>query len=402
MKIPRQLVIWGTAAVVSLIVLGVVVQRQHGDMQRRVAMHVATTPIEGSAVFRSKGCANCHGASGAGTASGPSLRQSPSLTTLPRLVTAMWNHAPHMSEAMAAKHQPYPTLSYEETSQLVTYLYISGYADNHGDVRRGEQLFEQRKCSECHRQDSPGERAPSLVAISDANDPLSWTQALWNHAPAMQHQMHASGMNWPKFQASDMRDLFAYVQHSRNAGDDPPDISGDPDRGWDLFQRKGCIKCHDIMSQSGIGANFSPERQLPPTFSEFGAAMLNHVPNMEDALESQKAQFPRFENHDVADIAVFLYSLHYLEPTGSLQVGKSVFAWRGCNQCHGNNGEGTASGPALRGRGHAYTAVRLATALWAHGGRMYQSTQKRDQLWPALQDSDIGHLLTFLNTAPEQ
>jgi cytochrome c553 len=130
--------------------------------------------------------------------------------------------------------------------------------------------------------------------------------------------------------------------------------------------------------------------------------MLNHLPNMEKALASHEAQLPHFENHDVADIAVFLYSLHYLEPTGSLQVGKSVFAWRGCNRCHGDNGEGTASGPALRGRGHAYTAVRLATALWAHGGRMYQSAQKSDQAWPALHDSDIGHLLTFLNTAPEQ
>lgn len=402
MKIPRQFAAWATATVVSLGVLGIIVQRQHGDVQRRVAVQVPTKPLNGGTVFRSKGCATCHGASGAGTGLGPSLRDTRSLTSLPRLVTTVWNHAPRMWQAMSARQLPYPTLSYEETSQLVTYLYISGYADNHGDIQRGEKLFQARKCSECHnREPSPAGNAPSLSAISDANDPLSWTQALWNHAPAMQLKMRSSGLDWPKFQASDMRDLFAYVQYMGHTHDDPPDIAGDPDRGWELFQQKGCIRCHEAWLQPGKGPAFGPEGQLP-TFSEFGAAMLNHFPGMENAIESQKAQLPRFENHDVADIAVFLYGLHYVEPTGSLQVGKSVFAWRGCNHCHGDDGDGSSSGPALRGRGHAYTAVRLASALWSHGGRMYQSTQTHDQAWPMLQDSDIGHLLTFLNTSPEQ
>jgi len=403
LKIPRQFAIWATAALLSLGALGIVVQRQHRDVQRRIVVQVATRPVSGGAVFRSKGCTNCHGPSGAGTSSGPSLRDSRSLSNLPRLVTTIWNHAPRMWEAMAAKQLPYPTLSYEETSQLITYLYISGYADNNGDVQRGEKLFHERNCAECHgRERSSAGGAPSLLVMSDANDPLSWTQALWNHAPAMQLKMRSSGKDWPKFQASDMRDLFAYVQHMRNAPHDPPDVSGDPDRGWNLFQQKGCIRCHEVWLKSGTGPSFGPGRQLPPTFSEFGAAMLNHFPNMENAIESQKAQLPRFENHDVADIAVFLYSLHYLEPTGSPQVGKSVFTWRGCNQCHGTEGDGSSSGPALRGRGHPYTAVRLASALWSHGGRMYQSTQKHDQAWPTLQDSDIGHLLTFLNTSPER
>jgi mono/diheme cytochrome c family protein len=398
----RQRASWGIAALLSLVIFGVIIQLQHRQVQDRVAVQVAAKPIDGSAVFRDKGCVNCHGQSGAGTSFGPPLRDSRSLTSLPRLVTAMWNHAPRMWQEMTDKKLPYPMLSYEETSQLLTYLYISAYADNNGDAQRGKQLFQERKCVECHNQEkSNGQNGDSLLAISDANDPLSWTQDLWNHAPLMQQKLQSTGMIWPKFQPSEIRDLFAYVRQIRNVADDPPDVNGDPDHGWELFQHKGCIQCHDVMLQAGKGSNFGPARQMPPTFSEFGAAMLNHFPDMENAIESQRNQLPRFENHDVADIAVFLYSLHYLEPTGSLQVGKSVFAWRGCNQCHGDNGEGSASGPALRGRGRTYTAVRLATMLWAHGGRMYQSAQKHDQTWPTLQDSDIGHLLTFLNTSPE-
>lgn len=404
MKPPRQLAIWGTAALVSLAALGFVIRKQFPEVQERVAVQVATRPATGSTVFRDKECANCHGPSGGGTEYGPSLHNRESLTSLPQLVAAMWNHAPHMWQEMESKHIPYPTLSYAETAQLATYLYMSSYADDGGDVKRGERLFQQRKCNECHDLGpASGKDAPPRLTISDAEDPLSWTQALWNHSPSMQARLQGKGLSWPKFQASDVRDLFSYVRDVRNRGGDPPfEVKGDPDRGWMLFQEKRCISCHAVPSGAdGLGPRFGPGHQLPPTFSEFGAALLNHLPSMESAMQAQQVSFPQFENHDVADLAVFLYSLHYLEPTGSLQIGRSVFAWRGCTRCHGDNAQGTKSGPALRGRGNVYTAVRLASALWGHGGRMYESAQKHEQPWPALQDSDIGHLLTFLNTSPE-
>jgi mono/diheme cytochrome c family protein len=402
MKWPGQLALWATAALLSLGGLGLVMQRQSQEVKRRVAVQVAGRPASGSAVFKSKGCAGCHGAQAAGSESGPSLHNRRSFTSLAQLVTAMWNHAPRMWQEMESQHRPYPTLNYTETTQLVTYLYMSGYADDGGDAERGARLFSERKCAQCHDQRGNG-KGPALSQMSDAEDPLAWTQSLWNHAAAMQARMQSSGVAWPRLQASDMRDLFAYVKQARSLPDDGwPDISGDPDRGWQVFQSKGCLQCHALSAQDkSLAPSLGAERQLPPTFSEFGAAMLNHFPSMESAMQSQKTALPRFENHDVADIAVFLYSLHFLEPSGSLQVGRSVFAWRGCSACHGDNAEGSGSGPALRGRGQAYTAVRLATALWAHGGTMYQSARQQHQTWPELEDSDIGHLLTFLNTSPE-
>ena len=399
MNIPRQLAMWAMATLVSLGGLGIVVVWQRHDLPGRLAVQVATTPMTGAAVFRSKGCATCHGVSGGGTELAPSLRHRSSLTSLPQLVTAMWNHAPRMWQEMQGKQIRYPILSYEETSQLVTYLYMGAYSDDPGDAQRGESLFRERRCTQCHSRKPD---APGFVDISDSDDPLSWTEALWNHALGMQSKMLSVGMQWPTFQASDMRDLFAYIRQARNLDTQLlSDVSGDPTRGWLLFQQKGCIRCHSISSVPGLlGPGLGTDHQLPPTFSEFGASLLNHFPKMELAMKSQQAVIPRFERSDVADIAVFLYSLHYLEPTGSPQVGQSVFAWRGCGRCHGDNAEGTASGPVLRGRGQYYTAVRLATALWAHGARMYKAMKKDDQEWPALHDSDVGHLLTFLNTAP--
>ncbi len=144
------------------------------------------------------------------------------------------------------------------------------------------------------------------------------------------------------------------------------------------------------------------EGKLPPTFSQFGEAMLNHFPDMQRAMKEQGAAPPTFQAQEMADLAVFLYSLRYLEPSGSPQVGASIFGWRGCADCHGARGEGGKRGPALRGRGQTYTAIRLATDLWRHGDSMYQESRKLGQQWPVLEESDVGDLLSFLNTPVER
>lgn len=399
---PRQIAVWGMVAAISLAVLTFALVRQNKDVRQRSALQVRTNSLAGSEVFREKGCGACHGPNAAGTSSGPALRQRQSLSGLPQLVTAMWNHAPRMWEEMRARRLEYPTLSYEETSQLIAYLYISGYEDNGGDPERGRALFERDQCVRCHATDAGTGGGPALKSIAEPGDPLAWTQALWNHASAMRNKMTSAGIPWPHFQPSDMRDLFAYVRRAGGAND-AAELQGDPDRGWRLFQQKGCISCHAVSSESTrVGPNLGPERPLPPSFSEFGAAMLNHFPQMEHAVQHENADLPTFNNQEMTDVAVFLYTLHYLEPTGSPQIGKSIFAWRGCSRCHGDNAEGTREGPALRGRGRAYTAARLATDLWGHGARMNENARRDGQTWPALQVSDIGHLLTFLNVSPEK
>jgi mono/diheme cytochrome c family protein len=141
--------------------------------------------------------------------------------------------------------------------------------------------------------------------------------------------------------------------------------------------------------------------KLPPTFSQFGEAMLNHFPNMQRAMREVGQKPPVFESQEFADLALFLYTLHYQEPSGSPNVGASVFAWRGCADCHGARADGTSRGPGLRGRGQPYTAVRLATSLWQHGASMYEENRKSGRGWPTLQETDVGDLLAFLNTPVE-
>lgn len=393
----REFAIWVAAAVVAMVALLLVLRWQSSAMQRQLATQVTPRPARGVVLFREKGCEKCHGPAGIGGRQGPALRQSPTLATLPRLVAAMWNHAPRMWESMQAQHVPYPSLDYEEAGQLVAFLYLSGHADDSGDPIRGRQLFAQKQCARCH---SPGGRlAPDLARSEVPATAVTWTQVLWNHGSAMQARMTKAGVAWPTFQANELRDLFAYVQQMGGAAPRVPSVEGDPDRGWAVFQQKGCLACHGMTRDAGsMGPAFGRDHQLPPTFAQFGEAMLNHFPQMQQAMSSRATAMPVFEGGEMADLAAFLYSLHFLEPAGSPQVGASLFSWRGCAQCHGDQAQGSRSAPALRGKGSTYTAVRLAADLWRHGAGMYSTAHAAGQPWPLLSEEDVGDLLAFLNT----
>jgi mono/diheme cytochrome c family protein len=216
----------------------------------------------------------------------------------------------------------------------------------------------------------------------------------------MSDRMEADGIPWPQLGADDVRDLFAYVSAERRRSQPFSAVNGDPEHGWRVFQEKSCAGCHQLTG-GGVGITFAEGYHLPPSFSEFGASLLNHMPQMRDALREQQRDLPRFNAQDMADLVVFLYTLHLLEPGGSPDVGRSVFAWRGCSACHGKNAEGTNGAPSLRGRAKTYTAAGLASDLWKHGARMHAQATQAGYRWPTLEDSDVGNLLAFLNTPPE-
>ncbi len=405
MNLKREVIAWAGLAVAALLLLIGVLAWQRKQVAVRGAIYLSTDPVAGARVFKSKGCANCHDEKlGPELAIVPGGR--PSRTSLPKLVTAMWNHAPRMWERFAAEKVSYPEFNYNEMAELVAYLYMSGYVDPAGDPARGQQLFAGKGCMECHSVRGEGkERGPDLGQSDATANPMTWTQMMWNHATDMQERMRQRDLSWPRLEEDELRDLYAYVrQVDQRPLREYEMTPADPENGWRVFQAKGCIACHSFSasSQGHIGPDLGPESNVPPTFFRFAESMLNHFPDMRRAGESQNAIPTSFQGREMADVIAFVYSLRYLEPGGSPQVGDSVFGWRGCSRCHGDQAEGSKSGPALRGRGQNYTAIRLARVLWQHGARMYQQSQKLGQGWPQMEPSDVGNILAFLNSPVEE
>lgn len=394
----RQLALWFLIACASVAALGLALRYSRPAAQLPFGAPLPPQPVAGRRVFQQKGCGNCHGADATGGGGGPDLRQRASLTSPPKLVVALWNHAPHMWAAMESRHLEYPSLNYQETSQLIAYLYFLGIDDNPGDSQRGALFWNRNACARCH-----GTRTEDIRQLAASLDggALDWTQELWNHSARMRTRMSAEGLSWPHFGPDDVRDLLAFLRQQSGRPFKPDAATAaDPDRGWLIFQQKGCIRCHSVTTDdSGVGPSLSNQQKLPPTLSVFGASLLNHIPQMDAAISRQGAEWPVFSPNEVRDLTVFFYGLRYLEPGGSPQIGRTVFSWRGCARCHGAAAEG-GSAPGLRAKGTIYSSARLATDLWRHGRSMYRQVQREGQPWPELEDSDVGNLLAFLNGAP--
>jgi cytochrome c2 len=111
---------------------------------------------------------------------------------------------------------------------------------------------------------------------------------------------------------------------------------------------------------------------------------------------------PLLQGDEITDVLAFLASLRYFEPTGSPFVGERIFTERGCTGCHGRAAEGTGLGPPLRTGADAFTTVSFATALWKHSPKMIDRAEELGVLWPVLKATDIGDLVSFLNSRSQQ
>ncbi|HEY6340299.1 MAG TPA: c-type cytochrome [Bryobacteraceae bacterium] len=157
------------------------------------------TGANGQALFQSKGCAACHTGR---------LDLAPLLKgmTLTDIGAAMWNHAPRMGS------NP-PQLSTEETRELVSYLWAEQFFEDSGNPKAGEHVFASKHCATCHNDPSSG--APKLTGSSRSFTAATMFSVLWRHGPRMLDEMKAKRIAWPRFDASEMSNLIAFLNRGK-------------------------------------------------------------------------------------------------------------------------------------------------------------------------------------------
>jgi len=352
----------------------------------------------GLKTFFDKGCARCHSVLGEGGRTAPDLARAPAgHLSAGGLVAAVWNHAPAMWERMNREQVNPPTFTEAEMANLFAFIYSVRSMDEPGDPERGRRLLFDKGCSQCHAVGERGTRAgPDLSDWASYRNPVSWIQAMWNHAPAMQALMGARGLRWPEFQGTDVADMIAYI---RTQATNPRHHfylePADPATGRLVFRQKGCTNCHAVRGSAGVGAPQLGDRSLPRTLGQFAGLMWNHSPAMWTSMRTQEIPRPQFSNKEMADLIAYLFAQRYFDASGSALRGRRIFEVKGCATCHLPDAEGI--GPALSPWRGQVTPMALATAMWNHGPMMLTRMREQRIPWPLFQSQEMVDLMEFLN-----
>ncbi|MFQ5512583.1 MAG: c-type cytochrome [Candidatus Krumholzibacteriia bacterium] len=177
-------------------------------------------PVRGKVCFSEKGCVRCHSIRGRGGAGGPDFADVEFDYSAVQIAGRMWNHGPKMWEAMQRKNIVVPEFEKGEMADLIAYLYSLKLQDEPGNADRGYRLVLEKGCLRCHSlQGQGGDVAADLSSLDGMDSPLAMIAAMWNHAPGMRDEHVEKHRKWPKLNARDMADLYAYLHKTTTTPD---------------------------------------------------------------------------------------------------------------------------------------------------------------------------------------
>jgi cytochrome c551/c552 len=165
----------------------------------------------GSSLFRSKGCVSCHR-----TRTGPDLARLPLRKTMSEICGILWNHSFAMQARMRArKGNLFHRLEGNELADILAYIYFLHFSRDEGDASRGESVFHNKGCANCHEADESKHHGPNLTGGNADFTMLRLATSMWNHAPIMYESMENEVMKWIRLEPDDMQDLSKYLRRAK-------------------------------------------------------------------------------------------------------------------------------------------------------------------------------------------
>ncbi len=363
----------------------------------RAASASVGDPMRGQSLFVAKGCVQCHAVRGAGGRIGPDLGRTAVKGSFFEIAAAMWNHSTAMDEKMREFRVARPSFEKEELSDLLAFLYFLNYFDEPGEPRVGKVLFAQKHCIQCHSLGREGGAAgPRLDALPRGTAPLRIAQDLWNHGPVMVPAIRRMGLDVPKFEGSEIIDLFAYLRsHGQRRTAREFRSSGDPAQGKRLFATKGCARCHGVFGKGpGIGPDLG-KTELRGSVTQLAGRMWNHWSAMSEAMGALGMAPPKFQRDELADVFAYLFVSRYDGGSGGAKRGDDVYRLKGCAACHGSGGEGNV-GPSLRKTTVGETKEVIFQRMWNHAPKMRDKMGLHQIPWPRFEADELAALLALL------
>ena len=188
------------------------IRRQSTLRHRDLVMLEPPDPNRGEDLFRTKQCVECHGRNGAGTDHGPDIQTATGRLSVSEIAGELWNHSSVMADSMQIREIAYPRFEAGEMADVIAFLYYLRFYEEDGDLQEGELVFTRKGCANCHASAGRAAIGPDLSGSAAVRTPLGLATAMWNHAPAMYDRIQREQVDWPRFEAEEMRDLSIYLK----------------------------------------------------------------------------------------------------------------------------------------------------------------------------------------------
>ncbi|HEY5764888.1 MAG TPA: c-type cytochrome [Candidatus Deferrimicrobiaceae bacterium] len=390
---------------VLLLIGGGCSKKETGPTERTIAksepaafqFHLNSDLIQGRKVFEEKHCSQCHSIFERERKIGPKLGADKVYGSFLDIFSSLWNHAPAMGVYMRKEVLDRPQFSTSELNQLVSFLYMLPYLGESGNPRKGEALLRERNCFQCHSLGRKGRKdGIPLDALGVYQSQVVLLQRMWNHGPEMIGQMKSTGTAIPTFTGNDMTDIFAALTESATEQRRKVFLGvGNTDSGRKLFSSKGCAKCHAIFGEGGKEAPDLGKAVSQANITSLITQMWNHAGTMRETFSSKKLSWPHFNETEMNDLIVFLYSLNYDDKPGEAAKGERIFRDNRCVDCHFKT---DADKQKIVGDIKSASTILFATHLWNHIPSMEAAMVTQAVPWPEMSGQQLRDVLAFLTS----
>jgi mono/diheme cytochrome c family protein len=267
------------------------------------------------------------------------------------------------------------------------------------DPVAGARVFGSKRCEKCHSINGAGGKiGPDLAKSTRPHSFFDVATALWNHLPRMSDRMKELGITRSKLDAREAGDLIGFL-YALNYFDSP----GNAAAGRRLFAEKKCVVCHQV---GGTGGTVGPKLDSLKAFASpmyLAAAMWTHGPAMAEAMKGQGIERPTLTAQELRDLSAFLSPASgrvsdgplYVLP-GRPELGRDLFAEKGCIQCHKVGGVGGSLGPDLVALGVRRSPIEFAATIWNKAPAMMKSMASEGIKAPQLKPEEMADIVAYL------